>query len=91
MYESEVRAVDFFVVCNDEEQYSIWRSDKPLPSGWTALGAPMPKEQCLKRIEELWTDMRPKSLREFDASPSFALEEESERLFQASATPLSAR
>ncbi len=48
----------------DEEQYSIWelRRGDP-PAGWTAVGEPEPKEACLDRIETLWTDMRPLSLR----------------------------
>ena len=53
----------FFVVHNHEEQYSIWRSDKSMPAGWTAVGEPMQRQACLARIEELWTDMRPLSLR----------------------------
>ncbi|MDH6697472.1 MbtH family protein [Streptomyces griseoviridis] len=53
----------YFVVRNHEEQYSIWRSDKPVPSGWETVEGPAIKENCLGRIEELWTDMRPASLR----------------------------
>jgi MbtH protein len=51
------------VVVNDEEQYSIWFADRDLPAGWTAAGKEGPKEECLAYIEEVWTDMRPKSLR----------------------------
>lgn len=53
----------YHVVRNHEEQYSIWRADKPLPAGWDSVGEPAPKEACLERIGELWTDMRPASLR----------------------------
>lgn len=53
----------YFVVRNHEEQYSIWRTNKPIPAGWDTVGEPAPKEDCLKRIGELWTDMRPASLR----------------------------
>lgn len=53
----------YFVVRNHEEQYSIWRTNKPIPAGWDAIGAAAPKAECLTRIEELWTDMRPASLR----------------------------
>jgi MbtH protein len=53
----------YYVVHNHEEQYSIWRSDKALPAGWLTVGQPMPKQACLDRIAELWTDMRPASLR----------------------------
>jgi MbtH protein len=51
-------------VRNHEEQYSVWRSDKALPAGWESVGEPAPKDVCLKRVDELWTDMRPLSLRE---------------------------
>lgn len=53
----------YFVVRNHEEQYSIWRTDKPVPAGWDVVGAPAGREECLDRIGELWTDMRPASLR----------------------------
>ncbi|MHB8270279.1 MbtH family protein [Bradyrhizobium sp.] len=54
----------YFVVRNDEEQYSIWRSDKKMPLGWTSVGPPAAKQECLARIELLWVDMRPASLRD---------------------------
>ncbi|MCJ2036200.1 MbtH family protein [Methylobacterium sp. J-068] len=53
----------FYVVVNEEEQYSIWPSYRPVPAGWSPLGEPRPKAECLARIDELWTDMRPLSLR----------------------------
>ncbi len=52
------------VVMNDEEQYSIWFVDREPPPGWREVGKEGPKEECLAFIEEVWTDMRPKSLRE---------------------------
>ncbi len=51
------------VVVNDEEQYSIWPVSKEIPAGWNATGPSGPKAECLAYIEEVWTDMRPKSLR----------------------------
>ena len=54
----------FLVVMNDEEQYSIWLADKPVPNGWKTIGEKRKKPECLKHIGEVWTDMRPKSLRE---------------------------
>ncbi len=51
------------VVVNDEEQYSIWFADKDLPPGWKEPGKEGPKSECLAYIEEVWTDMRPLSLR----------------------------
>jgi MbtH protein len=52
------------VVMNHEEQYSIWPADRDLPLGWSAVGKTGPKAECLAHIEEVWTDMRPRSLRE---------------------------
>lgn len=54
----------YSVVCNEEAQYSVWPSDRPLPAGWTAMGFTGPKRDCLAHIQQVWTDMRPKSLRE---------------------------
>jgi len=53
----------YLVVVNDEEQYSIWPPDRTIPAGWYPVGEARPREECLTHIEELWTDMRPKSVR----------------------------
>jgi MbtH protein len=55
---------ELLVVLNDEEQYSIWPADRPLPDGWRAEGFRGDKDSCLEHIGRVWTDMRPKSLRE---------------------------
>jgi MbtH protein len=52
------------VVVNDEEQYSIWPADRENPLGWRDAGKTGPKAECLAYISEVWTDMRPLSLRE---------------------------
>ena len=54
----------YVVVLNDEEQYSIWWTDREPPAGWRAEGTEGTREECLQRIEDVWTDMRPRSLRE---------------------------
>jgi MbtH protein len=51
------------VVVNHEEQYSIWPVDRELPLGWRAVGKTGLKSECLAYIKEVWTDMRPLSLR----------------------------
>ncbi|PRD26215.1 UNVERIFIED_CONTAM: mbtH [Trichonephila clavipes] len=53
----------FQVVVNHEEQYSIWPDYKEIPKGWRAAGKSGFKKECLAYIEEVWTDMRPLSLR----------------------------
>ncbi|MGJ4925643.1 MbtH family protein [Bradyrhizobium sp. HKCCYLS2038] len=57
--------VTFTVVMNHEEQYSIWPTFKSIPNGWTAIGVTGSKKECLDHIEQVWTDMRPLSLRKF--------------------------
>lgn len=52
------------VVVNHEEQYSIWPADREPPLGWREGGKQGFKEDCLSYIEEVWTDMRPLSLRQ---------------------------
>ena len=51
------------VVVNDEEQYSIWPAERENPLGWRDGGKAGPKKECLAYINEVWTDMRPLSLR----------------------------
>jgi uncharacterized protein YbdZ (MbtH family) len=51
------------VVMNHEEQYSIWPDYRETPEGWRDSGKVGPKADCFAYIEEVWTDMRPLSLR----------------------------
>jgi MbtH protein len=51
------------VVVNHEEQYSIWPADRENALGWSDAGKTGMKEECLAYIKEVWTDMRPLSLR----------------------------
>jgi uncharacterized protein YbdZ (MbtH family) len=56
--------IRYRVVVNHEEQYSIWPEyKKEIPLGWREVGKTGPKEECLAYITEIWTDMRPLSLR----------------------------
>jgi MbtH protein len=51
------------VVKNHEDMYSIWPADQKNPLGWKDEGMSGTKEECLEHIREVWTDMRPQSLR----------------------------
>lgn len=53
----------YVVLVNHEEQYSLWLQGKDVPLGWSAVGKPGSKEECLAYVGQVWTDMRPKSLR----------------------------
>ncbi|AUX42313.1 antibiotic synthesis protein MbtH [Sorangium cellulosum] len=54
---------NFIVVVNHEDQYSIWPASRELPLGWRDEGTKGSKADCLAHIEQVWTDMRPLSLR----------------------------
>ncbi|WP_210589234.1 MbtH family protein [Streptomyces sp. GESEQ-35] len=54
----------FHVLVNDEEQHSLWPSFADVPEGWRSVLGPQERRVCLEYIEENWTDLRPKSLRE---------------------------
>ncbi|GAA3583098.1 MbtH family NRPS accessory protein [Nonomuraea rosea] len=51
------------VVVNDEEQYSLWPLDRRPPAGWRPEGFTGGREECLSHIDQVWTDMRPRSVR----------------------------
>ena len=52
------------VVVNHEEQYSIWPADRENPLDWRDAGKTGFKSECLEHIKQVWTDMRPLSLRQ---------------------------
>lgn len=58
------------VVVNDEEQYSVWAQGTPVPAGWRATGFRGDEAACLAHIDEVWTDLRPRSLRDWLAERS---------------------
>jgi MbtH protein len=62
MEEREDKTI-YKVVLNHEEQYSIWPEDREPPLGWKNAGKTGPKAECLAYIKEVWTEMRPLSLR----------------------------
>lgn len=64
MSQEQNNEVNYKVLVNDEEQYSLWPDFKQIPLGWRDTGTQGSKEICLNYVNEVWTDMRPKSLRE---------------------------
>ncbi len=54
----------YVVVVNHEEQYSIWPEGDDVPAGWRALERSGRRDECLAYIKDVWTDMRPLSLRQ---------------------------
>ena len=63
MSDEEEDSFDYVVVVNHEEQYSIWPTGREIPNGWRNAGKEGKKKECLAYIEEVWTDMRPLSVR----------------------------
>jgi MbtH protein len=61
--DQEEETTAYKVVVNQEEQYSIWLADRENPLGWQDAGKRGLKSECLAYIKEVWTDMRPLSLR----------------------------
>lgn len=60
---NEEQGLLFKVVVNHEEQYSIWPAERENPLGWEDVGKVGTRSECLNYIGEVWTDMRPLSLR----------------------------
>ena len=54
----------FYVVTNDEDQHSLWPALVAVPAGWQVVFGADTRGECLAYVEENWTDMRPRSLRE---------------------------
>ena len=62
--------ITYKVVLNHEEQYSIWPADRSSPDGWRDAGKTGTKAECLAYVSEVWSDMRPLSLRRHAAAAS---------------------
>jgi MbtH protein len=56
-------AGDHQVVVNEEEQFSVWPADRPVPAGWRSDGTTGSRAECLDHIAAVWTDMTPAGLR----------------------------
>ncbi|MEH1900540.1 MAG: MbtH family protein [Nostoc sp.] len=64
MYQDDKEDTTIYkVVVNHEEQYSIWPIERENPLGWRDAGHSGLKAECLEYIKQVWTDMRPLSLR----------------------------
>lgn len=59
--------MEYDVVVNDEGQYSIWPAHMSTPPGWRPAGKSGARSECLTYVAEVWTDLRPLSLRDGDA------------------------
>ncbi|MBC6447531.1 MbtH family protein [Actinokineospora xionganensis] len=55
---------DCLALVNDDEQYSVWPVDLAVPRGWRVAHGPASTREIADYIDQTWTDMRPKSLRD---------------------------
>jgi uncharacterized protein YbdZ (MbtH family) len=54
----------FYVLVNEEEQHSLWPTFSDVPDGWRVVFGEADRAACLDYIDQEWTDIRPKSLRD---------------------------
>ncbi|BBY58833.1 MbtH family protein [Mycolicibacterium sarraceniae] len=53
----------FYVLVNDEDQYSLWPAFAEVPAGWRLVFGDASRSDCVQFVERNWSDMRPRSLR----------------------------
>ena len=61
-FDDEIGA--FPVLVKSEDQHRLWPAFADTPAGWRKVFGEARRAECLAYVEEHWTDMRPKSLRE---------------------------
>lgn len=54
----------YFVLVNDEEQHSWWPTFAGVPNGWSVVYGEAGRQACPDFIDQNWTVIRPRSLRE---------------------------
>src|SRR5450755_168080 len=54
----------FLVLVNQEDQHSLWPAFAKVPAGWVVVKEETDRQSALDYVNEHWTDMRPRSLRE---------------------------
>lgn len=77
MEEEDTR--EYEVLVNGEEQYSLWLAGQQVPNGWRQVGPRGKKQVCLDYVKEVWTDMRPLSVRKAMEAHAKAQQEARER------------
>ena len=58
-----IDTIFYKVVVNHQEQYALWPAGRDNPPGWRDAGKTGSSAECLSYIQEVWTVMRPLSLR----------------------------
>jgi MbtH protein len=75
---------EYQVLVNSEEQYSLWLAGQAIPNGWRQVGPKGQKQVCLDYVKEVWTDMRPLSVRK--AMEKYQAEQAARKAAEAEAT-----
>lgn len=52
------------ILCNAQQQYSLWPDFSPAPAGWRTVFGPAERAECVGWLETHWQDMRPAVQRE---------------------------
>jgi len=60
----------FLVLVNDEDQHSLWPVFADVPEGWRVVYGESDRAACLDYIDQNWSDIRPRSLRDRMAQAS---------------------
>jgi MbtH protein len=55
---------EFHALVNAEGQHSLWPTFAEVPAGWEVVFGPGTRAAALAYVEENWTDLRPRSLRD---------------------------
>jgi len=79
---------EYQVLVNSEEQYSLWLAGQAIPNGWRQVGPKGQKQVCLDYVKEVWTDMRPLSVRK--AMEKYQAEQAARKAAEAAGTAPSA-
>ncbi|MFI1190976.1 MbtH family protein [Streptomyces californicus] len=58
---------EYVALCNEEEQYSLWPKGNAVPDGWRVVYGPDSRQKVMDHVDRVWTDMRPRSLRDAGA------------------------
>jgi MbtH protein len=64
IFDDEDGARLFKVLINEEDQYSLWPATFDVPRGWWETGKHGTQQECTTYVDEVWTDMRPRTVRE---------------------------
>lgn len=51
--------LSFFVVKNDQAEFSLWPEFHPIPAGWQVQLGPTTRAACIDYVEQHWPSINP--------------------------------